>query len=239
MSGKTLLEVSGLSAAYGEAQALWDISFRVERGELVVLLGSNGAGKTTTLRSVGGVLRPTGGRVTFDSNDITGLPANRVAESGLSLVPEGRGLFGTMTVEENLELGAFSRRARQKRRENFGAVYELFPVLKERRRQRAGSLSGGEQQMLAIGRGMMSSPELLMLDEPSLGLAPILVSKVFDALTLLKGRGITILLVEQNLEASIGIADRGYLLDNGRITFQGKTEEFKANKALKEAYLGL
>jgi branched-chain amino acid transport system ATP-binding protein len=239
MSSDKLLSVEGLSAAYGEAQALWDVSFEVERGEMVVLLGSNGAGKTTTLRSVQGVLKPRGGKVTFASKDITGMPANSVAELGLSLVPEGRGLFATMSVEENLQLGAFSKRARSKIRDSISTVYELFPVLKERGKQRAGSLSGGEQQMLAIGRGMMANPEMLMLDEPSLGLAPIMVAKVFDALKELKERGITILLVEQNFEASIVIADRGYLLDNGRIAFQGTPDEFRSNQALKEAYLGL
>lgn len=239
MSAQMLLDVEGLSAGYGQAQALWDVSFMVGKGELVVLVGSNGAGKTTTLRSVQGVLRPRSGKVTFDSRDVTGLPANRVTALGLSLVPEGRGLFTTMTVEENLELGAFSKRARGLMRENFTTVHELFPVLKERRKQRAGSLSGGEQQMLAIGRGIMSNPEMLMLDEPSLGLAPILVTKVFDALKALKERGLTILLVEQNVEASLSIADRGYLLDNGRVAFQGRPEEFRANPSLKEAYLGL
>lgn len=239
MSDKTLLGVEGLSAGYGQAQALWDVSFTVGRGELVVLVGSNGAGKTTTLRSVQGVLKPTGGRVTFDSKDVTGMPANRVTALGLSLVPEGRGLFTTMTVEENLQLGAFSKRARKLMRENLSTVEELFPVLNERRKQRAGSLSGGEQQMLAIGRGIMSNPEMLMLDEPSLGLAPILVTKVFDALKALKERGLTILLVEQNVEASLSIADRGYLLDNGKMTFQGRPEEFRSNSTLKESYLGL
>ena len=239
MSDKTLLGVEGLSAGYGQAQALWDVSFTVGRGELVVLVGSNGAGKTTTLRSVQGVLKPTGGRVTFDSKDVTGMPANRVTALGLSLVPEGRGLFTTMTVEENLQLGAFSKRARKLMRENLSTVEELFPVLNERRKQRAGSLSGGEQQMLAIGRGIMSNPEMLMLDEPSLGLAPILVTKVFDALKALKERGLTILLVEQNVEASLSIADRGYLLDNGKMSFQGRPEEFRSNSTLKESYLGL
>ena len=239
MSTAPQLKVAGLTAGYGEAQALWADSLDVEKGELVVLLGSNGAGKTTTLRSIQRLLRPWGGKVTFGSRDITGMAANGVAGMGLSLVPEGRGLFTTMTVEENLQLGAFSKRARPKMGDSLSTVYELFPVLGERRHQRAGSLSGGEQQMLAIGRGMMSSPEMLMLDEPSLGLAPILVSKVFDSLKELRERGITILLVEQNLEASILIADRGYLLDNGRIAFQGRAEEFQANRALKEAYLGL
>lgn len=239
MSGEALLTVEGLAAGYGEAQALWDVSLKVGKGELIVLLGSNGAGKTTTLRSVQGVLKPMNGRVTFGGVEITGMPANRVTGMGLSLVPEGRGLFTTMTVEENLQLGAFSRRARRQMKENMSLVHELFPVLKERARQRAGSLSGGEQQMLAIGRGMMSDPGLLMLDEPSLGLAPIIVSKVFDTLRVLKQRGITILLVEQNLEASISIADRGYLLDNGRITFEGRPGDFESNPALKESYLGL
>jgi branched-chain amino acid transport system ATP-binding protein len=239
MSGEALLKVSDLSASYGQAQALWDVSFMVGRGELVVLVGSNGAGKTTTLRSVQGALKPRGGSVVFGSKDITGLPPNRVTGLGLCLVPEGRRLFTTMTVEENLQLGAFTKRARSRIRENYAVVYELFPILKERARQRAGSLSGGEQQMLAIGRGLMSNPEMLMLDEPSLGLAPIVVMKVFDALKALKTRGHTLLLVEQNLEAALGIADRGYLLDNGRIAFQGSPEEFRANQSLKEAYLGL
>ena len=185
------------------------------------------------------MLNPWGGKVRFGSTDITGMAANNVAGLGLSLVPEGRGLFTTMTVEENLQLGAFTKRARPKMGENLSTVYELFPVLSERRRQRAGSLSGGEQQMLAIGRGIMSGPEMLMLDEPSLGLAPILVSRVFDSLKKLRERGITILLVEQNVEASIAIADRGYLLDNGRIEFQGRPEEFRANQSIKETYLGL
>ena len=239
MSNQALLGVEGLSAGYGQAQALWDLSFIVNRGELVVLVGSNGAGKTTTLRSVQGVLKPRSGKVTFDSKDVTGLPANKVTALGLSMVPEGRRLFTTMTVEENLQLGAFSKRARGLMRENLSTVHELFPVLKERAKQRAGSLSGGEQQMLAIGRGIMSNPEMLMLDEPSLGLAPIMVSKVFDALKALKERGLTILLVEQNVEASLSIADRGYLLDNGRMTFEGNADQFRANKDLREAFLGL
>ena len=239
MNVQTLLTVERLCAGYGQAQALWDVSFSVGKGELVVLVGSNGAGKTTTLRSVQGVLKPKSGRVTFGPGEITGLPANKVASMGLSLVPEGRGLFATMTVHENLELGAFSKRARRHVGENLNTVHELFPVLKERARQRAGSLSGGEQQMLAIGRGIMANPEMLMLDEPSLGLAPIMVSKVFEALEALKERGLTILLVEQNLEAPLSIADRGYLLDSGRVAFQGKPDEFRSNQALKEAYLGL
>ena len=239
MTGESLLTVSEINAAYGATQALWNVSFSVKRGELVVLVGSNGAGKTSSLRSIEGVLKPKSGRVTFGSRDITGMAPNRITALGLSLVPEGRGLFTTMTVEENLQLGAFSKRARKKVRENTSLVYELFPVLKERRGQKAGSLSGGEQQMLAIGRGMTSDPEMLMLDEPSLGLAPIVVSKVFKALKELRERGLTILLVEQNVEASLAIADRGYLLDNGRIAFEGRPDDFRANESLREAYLGL
>lgn len=239
MKAGSVLQVSGLAAGYGAAQVLWDVSFHVDRGELVALLGSNGAGKTTTLRCVEGMLKPRSGTISFLSKDITGLAANKVTASGLTLVPEGRGLFRRMTVEENLQLGAYSRRARARRKENIQSVFELFPVLKERRKQWAGSLSGGEQQMLAIGRGLMSEPELLMLDEPSLGLAPIMVSRLFKVLLELKGKGLTILLVEQNVEGTLAIADRAYLLDNGRIGFEGGPEEFRANKSLQEAYLGL
>jgi branched-chain amino acid transport system ATP-binding protein len=239
VSGEELLRVSDVSVSYGAAQALWNVSLTVSKGELVVLVGSNGAGKTTSLKSFQGVLKPTSGRIAFRSRDITGMPANKVTTLGLSLVPEGRGLFSSMTVEENLQLGAFSKRARRRLRDNSSLVYELFPVLLERRRQKAGSLSGGEQQMLAIGRGLTSDPEMLMLDEPSLGLAPIVVSKVFKALRELKERGLTILLVEQNVESSLAIADRGYLLDNGRIAFEGRPEDFRANGSLREAFLGL
>jgi branched-chain amino acid transport system ATP-binding protein len=237
---ETLLEVSKLNVSYGATQALWDVSFAVNKGELVALLGSNGAGKTTSLRSVQGVLKPKGGKVVFNSIEITGNDANKVTALGLSLVPEGRGLFTSMTVEENLQLGAYTKRARKNLKKNIVTAYDLFPILKERFKQRAGSLSGGEQQMLAIARGLMAEPELLMLDEPSLGLAPIIVSKLFKVLDeLKKNRGLTMVLVEQNVEASLDIADRAYLLDNGRITFEGKPDEFRANKSLRESYLGL
>ena len=239
MSDGSLLDVTELNVSYGATQALWDVSFHVKRGELVVLVGANGAGKTTSLRAVQGVLKPSKGKVLFGGRDIAGLPANKVTGMGLSLVPEGRGLFGAMTVEENLQLGAFTKRARKDFKKNMETVFNLFPVLGERRNQRAGSLSGGEQQMLAIGRGLMSEPELLMLDEPSLGLAPIIVLKVFEVLRDLRKSGQTILLVEQNVEASLVIADRAYLLDSGRVTFGGSPDEFKANPALREAYLGL
>ncbi|MDG6928719.1 MAG: ABC transporter ATP-binding protein [Nitrososphaerota archaeon] len=234
-----LLEVSNLQAAYGEATAIWDVSFRVDRSELVAILGANGAGKTTTLRTVQGVLPQRAGKVVFDSLDIAGLPANRVVEAGITLVPEGRGLFSRMSIEENLELGAFTKRARRNLGKNREFVFQLFPVLKERRKQKAGVLSGGEQQMLAVGRGLMSEPRLLMLDEPSLGLAPMMVVKVFQTLGELKKEGLTILLVEQNVEASLEIADRAYLLENGRTILEGTADEFRGNPTIKESYLGL
>jgi branched-chain amino acid transport system ATP-binding protein len=226
--------------SYGATQVLWDVFLNVKQGELVALLGSNGVGKTTSLRAVQGLLKPKSGKVVFDSHEIMGNSADRVTAMGLSLVPEGRGLFTTMAVEENLQLGAYTKRARKNFKNNMATVYDLFPILKERCKQRAGSLSGGEQQMLAIGRGLMAEPRLLMLDEPSLGLAPIVVSKLFKVLDeLKKSRGLTMVLVEQNVEASLEIADMTYLLDNGRITFEGKPDEFRANKSLRESYLGL
>jgi branched-chain amino acid transport system ATP-binding protein len=240
MKSSELLEVSNLNVSYGATQALWDVSFTVRQGEQVALLGSNGAGKTTALRAVQGILKPKSGKVVFNSQEITGKSADKVTGLGLCLVPEGRGLFRTMTVEENLQLGAYTKRARKNIKKNMTTVYEVFPILKERNKQRAGSLSGGEQQMLAIARGLMAEPKLLMLDEPSLGLAPIIVSKLFKVLDGLKqSRGLTMVLVEQNVEASLEIADKAYLLDNGKITFQGKPDEFRANKSLREAYLGL
>lgn len=239
MSGERLLEVSGVNAGYGATQVLWDVSFSVARGELVALVGSNGAGKTSTLMTVQGLIRPSSGSVKFLSREIGGMHANKITSMGMSLVPEGRRLFGTMTVEENLDLGSYPGRARRDVAKNRDLVFELFPALKEKRGQRAGSLSGGEQQMVAIGRGLMSEPELLMLDEPSLGLAPIVVTRVFKALDELKSRGITILLVEQNVEVALSMADRAYLLDTGRITFEGNPGQFRANEDLREAFLGL
>jgi branched-chain amino acid transport system ATP-binding protein len=239
MISEKLLEVSGINVSYGATQVLWDVSFSVARKELVALVGTNGAGKTTSLLTVQGLLKPKSGSVRFNSKDIGGLPAHKITSLGLSLVPEGRRLFTTMTVEENLDLGAFTARARRNIEKNKRDVFELFPILKDRRRQRAGSLSGGEQQMLAVGRGLMSEPEMLMLDEPSLGLAPIIVTRVFEVFEELKERGLTILLVEQNVDASLAMADRAYLLDNGRITFEGSPDQFRTNRSLREAYLGL
>jgi branched-chain amino acid transport system ATP-binding protein len=238
LSSSSLLEVNGLQAAYGDTIALWDISFRVEEKELVVLIGPNGAGKTTTLRAVEGVVKPVAGKITFKSEDVTGLHPNQTVARGMTLVPEGRGLFARMTVEENLQLGAFSKRARSNIERNLELVYNLFPILKERNRQKAGSLSGGEQQMLAIGRGLMSQPQLLMLDEPSLGLAPVIVLQMFEALKQIKHR-VSVLMVEQNVEGALSIGDRAYLIENGRIILTGKPEELREAPVMRESYLGL
>ncbi|HMK83293.1 MAG TPA: ABC transporter ATP-binding protein [Candidatus Bathyarchaeia archaeon] len=238
MNESPLLDVQGLQASYGDAMALWDVSFNVAEKELVVLIGPNGAGKTTTLRSVQGVLKPRSGVVTFKSENITGLRPNEAVTRGIVLVPEGRGLFTRMTVEENLELGAFTKHARSNLQANLDMVYEMFPILKERRRQKAGSLSGGEQQMLAIGRGLMSQPQLIMLDEPCLGLAPIVVMQVFEALEQLKQK-LSVLIVEQNVEAALSVADRAYLLENGRIVLKGKPDDLRNTPLMRESYLGL
>ena len=238
MNANPILEVNGIQASYGDTIALWDVSFRVGEKELVVLIGPNGAGKTTTLRTVEGVIKPNSGKITFKSEDITGLHPNKMVARGIALVPEGRGLFTRMTVEENLQLGAFSKRARSNLERNLELVYNMFPILKERHRQNAGSLSGGEQQMLAIARGLMSQPELLMLDEPSLGLAPIVVMQVFEALKQIKHR-VSILMVEQNVEAALSIGDSAYLIENGRIVLNGKPEELRDAPVIRESYLGL
>jgi branched-chain amino acid transport system ATP-binding protein len=235
-----VLSASQLCVSYGETQALWEVNFELQRSEIVALIGPNGAGKTTTLNAVQGLVRPDSGKVRFGSKDITGMRANEITASGVSLVPEGRGLFSAMTVKENLELGAFTRRARTNLKTNIEKTYRTFPVLKERSGQAAGSLSGGEQQMLAIARGLMSEPEVLMLDEPSLGLAPMMISNVFKALAELKETTrITIFLVEQNVEAALSIADRAYLLEEGRVTLEGDADGMRGNPKIREAYLGL
>src|SRR5579884_1015576 len=226
VNDETVLKVEGLNASYGETKILHQVSLEVKKGELVALVGPNGAGKTTTLRSISGII-------------VSNLPANTIASMGLSLVPEGRGLFAGMSVRENLEMGAFTKRARSQMKRTLEEVYSLFPVLKDRANQQAGSLSGGEQQMLAIGRAIMSRPSLLLLDEPSLGLAPIVAGKLFDTLRSLKDGKMSILLVEQNLHAALDIADRAYLLENGRIVLNGSASEFKNNPQIRESYLGL
>lgn len=234
-----MLEVTGLQVAYGDLITLWDVSFHVGEGELVALVGANGAGKTTTLRAISGLLRPRAGRVRFREQALSGVAAHRITDLGIAHVPEGRQLFPMMTVEENLQLGSYPPRARRKRAENLPRVYETFPVLGQRRTQDAGTLSGGEQQMLAIGRALMSDPDLLMLDEPSLGLAPIVVRDVFSVIAQIRAQGVTVLLVEQNVAQALAVADRAYVLENGRVTLQGSGKELLEHDGVRRAYLGV
>ena len=234
-----LLEVQGLEAAYGDVQALWDVSFAVGEGELVALLGANGAGKTTTLRAVTGLLPPRRGRITFDGRPIHREPAHRIAALGIAHIPEGRQLFPLMTVEENLLLGSYLPRARAARRRNLDRFYERFPRLYERRHQDAGTLSGGEQQMLAIGRALMSEPRLLVLDEPSLGLAPVMVQELYRVVREVASSGTTVLLVEQSVHHALSIADRAYVLENGRVVMEGTGRALLSEARIQSAYLGL
>ena len=234
-----LLEVRDLALAYGDVQVLFGVSLRVEEGEIVTLLGSNGAGKTTTLRAISGLRLPRGGEVLFRGESLLSVHASRRAEMGIALVPEGRELWPMLTVRDNLELGAYTRSARARSRANLERVFSLFPRLRKRQSQLAGSLSGGEQQMCAIGRALMSEPRLLMLDEPSLGLAPILVDQVFEIVRTLHQQGITILLVEQNLQKALEVARRGYVIETGTVKLSGKSSDLLADPAIRSAYLGL
>jgi branched-chain amino acid transport system ATP-binding protein len=237
---RAVLEARNLESGYGETQILFGVSLKVEKGTITTLLGSNGAGKTTTLWTIMGVLPAWKGKVLFNGYDITRLPTHRRVELGLILVPEGRRLWPNLTVYENLVLGATTPRARAKLEENLEMVYNLFPRLKERLTQKAGTLSGGEQQMLAIARGLMGEPEVLMLDEPSLGLAPKLVQEIAEILRRLRDEeGKTILLVEQNIHISLSIADYGYILENGRIVLEGEPSKLQEDPRLKQAYLGI
>ena len=233
-----MLEVDGLDAAYGELRALSGVSVRVGPGEIVALVGSNGAGKTTLLRGVAGLVRPRAGRIRWDGADITGVRPHRIVERGIAMVPEGRRLFGRMTVEENLRLGAFTPRARREEPATLEAVFATFPRLRERRRQLAGSLSGGEQQMVAIGRALMTRPRLLMLDEPSLGLAPRVVVAIFAVFGEINRAGVAVLLVEQNVRAALVLAHRAYLLEHGRIVGEGPAAALLADPQVRQAYLG-
>jgi branched-chain amino acid transport system ATP-binding protein len=238
MSPELLLEVDGLEVAYGNVQVVWGISFTVARGEIVTLIGPNGAGKTTTLRAVSGLLTPRAGRIRFRDADLAGLPAHAIVRRGLIQVPEGRKLWPRMTVEENLLLGAYVPQARSLARQRLERAYALFPRLKARRRQLAGTMSGGEQQMCAIGRGLMSEPELLMFDEPSLGLAPLLVDELFVRIADIAREGITILLVEQKVAHTLEIADRGYILETGRTVLSGTGTDLRENEYVQRSYLG-
>jgi branched-chain amino acid transport system ATP-binding protein len=235
----TLLKLKDVNTRYGDMQALRDVSFEIEEGERVSMIGSNSAGKSTTLNTISGVLRCSSGTIEFLGNRIENLPPHQIVELGLVQIPEARLLFPDMTVLENLELGAFNRKARQEKQENLRVVYGLFRVLEDRRHQLAGTLSGGEQQMVAIARGLMAKPKLLMLDEPSLGLAPLLVRLVFETVKEINAHGITVFLVEQNVFHSLSIADRAYVLENGRIVLGGEGKELLENPKVKEAYLGI
>jgi branched-chain amino acid transport system ATP-binding protein len=234
-----LLKVDGLSISYGGIQALSDVSIHLDEGEIVTVLGANGAGKSTLLQAVSGLVPVGKGSVEFGGEVMNKIPAYEIVRKGISLSPEGRRVFPTLTVEENLNLGAYTHRNKKAQvAEAKARVFTLFPILKERDRQLAGTLSGGEQQMLAIGRALMSAPRVLLLDEPSLGLAPILVKQIFDIVAEINGQGTTILLVEQNAQKALKIASRGYVLENGRIVASGPCSELKADKKIQEAYLG-
>ena len=234
-----MLTLRNVQTYYGDLQALYGVSLSVKDGEIVSVIGNNGAGKTTTLMTVSGVLRPRKGEVQFDGRRIDGLKPSQIVELGLGHVPEGRQLFPSMTVEENLLMGACSRRARGLRGETMGRVNDLFPRLHERRRQLAGTLSGGEQQMVAIGRGLMGLPRLLMLDEPSLGLSPVMVTAMFEAIREINRGGTTIMLVEQNVFRALKLSHRGYILEDGRIVAEGPSEDLLRNPQVRTTYLGL
>ena len=233
-----MLDVRDLHVAYGKIEAVKGISFSVAAGEVVTLIGTNGAGKTTTLRTVSGLLRPAAGEILFEGERIDAVPAHRIVSMGVAHAPEGRRIFPRMTVAENLDLGAFIREDADEVQADMQRVFELFPVLEERRTQAAGTLSGGEQQMLAIGRAMMSRPRLLMLDEPSMGLSPIMMQRILSTVTELKAQGTTILLVEQNAQAALSLADKAYVIETGRIALQGTGAELLRNEAVRKAYLG-
>jgi branched-chain amino acid transport system ATP-binding protein len=235
----TLLKVEALEAGYGEVQVLWSLSLAAGRGQLTAIVGANGAGKTTTLRAVAGSIAPWRGKVTFEGEDVTHLPTHVKAERGFALVPEGRQLFSAMTVAENLELGAFSKRSARKFAGRRDEVFSLFPRLAERQRQIAGTLSGGEQQMVAIARGLMSDPDILIIDELSLGLAPVVVYQLFKTLKKLKEAGLTILLVEQNVHLALAVSDYAYVVAEGRIFTEGVPAELAAKPEIRKACLGL
>jgi branched-chain amino acid transport system ATP-binding protein len=236
---EALLRIESLEAGYDEVQVLWGVSLAAAAGELTTIVGANGAGKTTTLRAAVGGIRPWSGRVVFRGEDVTRLPPHAKAARGLVLVPEGRQLYNAMSVEENLEMGAYSARASRRFAGRLEQVYALFPRLKERRRQHAGTFSGGEQQMLAIARGLMSDPEILIIDELSLGLAPVVVQQLFATLKTLKDEGLTILLVEQNVHLAFAISDYAYVVAEGRIFTEGPPADLEARPDIRKAYLGL
>lgn len=234
----SLIALEGLQVAYGGIRAVKGISLEVRAGELVCLIGANGAGKTTTLRAITGMLHPAAGRIVYDGRDIAGLKSHMIARQGLALVPEGRGVFAQLTIEENLAMGAYARRDRAGVAADIERAFALFPRLKERRRQTAGTLSGGEQQMLAISRALMSRPKLLLLDEPSMGLAPLMVERIFEVVRSISAEGVTMLLVEQNARLALEVSHRGYVLESGLVTLSGEASSLLHDPRIREAYLG-
>ena len=232
------MEVANVCAGYGDTQILWDVSFSVKKGQLVALIGANGAGKTTTLKTICGLVRTSAGGIRYAGATVTGKRVHEVVDLGITLVPEGRQLFPKMTVEENLRAGSYLARAKPRKAENLARVYETFPRLRERRTQMAETMSGGEQQMLAIGRALMQDPELIMFDEPSLGLSPIMVEEIFRVIKALHAEGLTIFLVEQNVKQTLKVADYGYVLENGRVVQEGTGTALEADPKVREAYLG-
>ena len=233
------LEINGIDAFYGDVQVIFDLSLEVEEGEVVSIIGGNGAGKSTLLRTISGLITPKSGEIRFDGSPIHNLPPEEIVTRGIVQVPEGRRLFSLMNIKDNLIVGAYNRRADRRRFETLKQVYELFPRLEERQRQVALTLSGGEQQMVAIARGLMAVPRLLMLDEPSLGLAPLLIKNIFETIRKIADQGTTVLLVEQDVNHSLALSDRGYVLEHGRIAMEGPAADLLADPHIKEAYLGI
>ncbi|MFQ8689846.1 MAG: ABC transporter ATP-binding protein [Blautia sp.] len=233
-----MLEVKDLEVYYGVMQAIKGVSFHVDKGEVIALIGANGAGKTTTLHTVTGLLAPKKGSVVFEGQDITKIPAHKIVSLGMAHVPEGRRVFAELSVYENLKMGAYTRKDKTEIEENLQHIYERFPRLKERKNQMAGTLSGGEQQMLAMGRALMSKPKIILMDEPSMGLSPILVNEIFDIIQEVSKSGTTVLLVEQNAKKALSIADRAYVLETGQISLEGKAEDLLRDDSIKKAYLG-
>jgi branched-chain amino acid transport system ATP-binding protein len=233
-----MLTLENISVNYGAIEALNGITMHVEQGEVVTLIGANGAGKTTTLRTITGLLAPRSGRVLYENEEISGLPTHKLVARGISMSPEGRGVFANLTVRENLQMGAYLKKNKREIAEDMERAYTMFPRLKERQAQKAGTLSGGEQQMLAMGRALMSRPRLLLLDEPSLGLAPLVVHTIFQAIEDIRSRGTTILLVEQNANAALRHSNRAYVLETGQIVMEGPSQDLAADPRIKEAYLG-
>jgi branched-chain amino acid transport system ATP-binding protein len=234
-----MLEVANIDVSYGDLQVLWDVSFRVNEGEIVALVGANGAGKSTTIKTVSGLLRPSSGSIRFLDQHLDQIPAHKIIEHGIAQVPEGRRLFPEMSVRENLIMGSLAPQAKAKREETMEWIFGLFPRLREREKQLTGTLSGGEQQMCAVGRGLMALPRLILFDEPSLGLAPILVADIFKIIERIKQEGVTVLIVEQNTKHTLEICDRGYVLENGRIVLTGSGQELLNDDHVKQAYLGI